>query len=139
MYRRVGEREESRLQASIVDTAWYNRLLPITSNMSSCAVDDEESSIISRNKMAGRARASPLRSLHSPPSPAISRLRGVKYRSSTAVGSAAHALLAHVRRGIIYLSNTAGYTHATRVRSNASSKIASSREAAFAPASAGEF
>jgi len=40
-----------RLQASIVDTGWYNRLLPITSNMSSRA-DDEESSIILQNKMA---------------------------------------------------------------------------------------
>lgn len=39
-----------RLQASIVDTARYNRLLPITSNMSSRA-DDEESSIILQNKM----------------------------------------------------------------------------------------
>jgi len=46
-----------------VDTGWYNRLLPITSNMSSRAPDDEESSIISRNKMAGRARSGPLRPL----------------------------------------------------------------------------
>jgi len=46
-----GRRMACRLQASIVDTRRYNRLLPITSNMSS-RVDDEESSIILQNKMA---------------------------------------------------------------------------------------
>jgi len=48
---------DCRLQASIVDTGRYNRLLPITSNMSSRA-DDEESSIILQNKMARVWRAS---------------------------------------------------------------------------------
>lgn len=50
------ERGAQPAQASSVDTGRYNRLLPITSNMSSRA-DDEESSIILQNKMARVWRA----------------------------------------------------------------------------------
>jgi len=62
--------------------------------------------------------------------PANSRPRRVKYRGDTAVGSVAYALLAHSSGNYIFFVYRR--IPATYVRSNASNKIASSREAAFA-------